>query len=154
MKRFFAFAALIPLLSAVACGDDSAPPPEAGPPSAGAVTDAPPPPEAVTPTAGAVTPAVPIPDQNPIPYPSALYTDRVEGEVMLYLYVDATGAVIHDSTRIVQSSGHSEFDAAALQAAPTLRFVPAHVGDSAVAAPIQVPIRFSLPDSLGRTAAP
>lgn len=137
MKRFFAFVALIPLLSAVACGDDSAPPPEAVPPSAGEVTA-----------------AVPIPNQNPIPYPAALYADGVEGEVMLYLFVDQTGAVIHDSTRIAQSSGHSEFDAAALQAAPTLRFVPAHVGDSAVAAPIQVPIRFSLPDSLGRAAAP
>ena len=45
-------------------------------------------------------------------------------------------------------AGQSAFDAAALQAAPTLKFTPARRGDTAVVAPIQVPIHFSIPDSL------
>jgi TonB family protein len=98
--------------------------------------------------AGEFQPAVPIEGQEPIPYPAELFGQRIEGEVMLYLVVDSAGAVIRDSTRIETSSGHSAFDAAALQAAPVLRFTPARRGDTAVVAPIQVPIRFVLPDSL------
>lgn len=100
------------------------------------------------PVAGVFTPAEPIAGQEPIPYPAELFSDRVEGEVMLYLVVDSAGTVIRDSTRIEKSSGQSAFDAAALQAAPTLRFLPARRGDTAVTAPIQVPIRFTLPDSM------
>jgi TonB family protein len=100
------------------------------------------------PVAGEFSPATPIEGQEPIPYPAELFSQRVEGEVMLYLVVDSTGAVIRDSTRIEKSSGQSAFDAAALQAAPTLRFSPARRGDTAVVAPIQVPIHFTLPDSL------
>jgi protein TonB len=100
------------------------------------------------PVAGEFHPAVPIEGQEPIPYPAELFSQRVEGQVMLYLVVDSSGAVLRDSTRIEESSGHAAFDAAALQAAPTLRFVPARRGDTAVVAPIQVPIQFVLPDSL------
>ncbi len=96
----------------------------------------------------AITPPVPIAGQDPIPYPAELFSDRVEGEVMLYVVVDSSGAVIRDSTRIDESSGHNAFDAAALQAAPTLRFTPARRGDTAITAPIKVPIRFLIPDSL------
>lgn len=105
------------------------------------------------PVAGEFQPAVPIEGQEPIPYPAELFSARVEGEVMLYLVVDSTGAVLRDSTRIESSSGQSAFDAAALQAAPTLRFSPARRGDTAVVAPIQVPIHFTLPDSL-KSAGP
>jgi protein TonB len=100
------------------------------------------------PLAGEFHPAVPIEGQEPIPYPAELFSQRVEGQVMLYLVVDSSGAVLRDSTRIEESSGHAAFDAAALQAAPTLRFAPARRGDTAVVAPIQVPIQFVLPDSL------
>ena len=103
------------------------------------------------PLAGEFHPAVPIEGQDPIPYPTELFSQGVQGEVMLYLVVDSTGTVIRDSTRIEKSSGQSAFDAAALQAAPTLRFSPARRGDTAVVAPIQVPIHFTLPDSLQDT---
>ena len=92
-----------------------------------------------------IVPATLIAGQPPIPYPPDLFSRRVEGDVMLYLFVDSTGAVLRDSTRVSHSSGHAEFDAAALEAAPTLRFNPARRGAVAVAAPIQVPIRFRLP---------
>jgi protein TonB len=100
------------------------------------------------PVAGPFTPPAPIEGQEPIPYPPELYAQRIEGEVMLYLVVDSAGNVIRDSTRIEKSSGQQAFDAAALTAAPTLRFTPATRGDTAVTAPIQVPIQFTLPDSL------
>lgn len=96
----------------------------------------------------AVTPASPIPGQPEIPYPSDLFTRGVEGEVLLYLVVDSSGAVIRDSTRIAKSSGHSAFDAAAMAAAPAMQFTPARRAGIAITHPIQVPIRFTISDSL------
>jgi TonB family protein len=105
------------------------------------------------PVEGVFTPAAPIEGQEPIPYPAELFEQRIEGEVMLYLVIDSTGTVVRDSTRIATSSGHTAFDAAALTAAATLRFNPARRGDTTVVAPLQVPIRFTLPDSLRPTEA-
>jgi TonB family protein len=96
-----------------------------------------------------LTPAVPIGEPQ-IPYPAELFTQRVEGEVLLYVVVDTNGMAIRDSTRIATSSGRAAFDAAALQAAPSLRFTPARIGDSLVVAPLQVPVRFTLPDSVSK----
>lgn len=100
------------------------------------------------PPAAALRAARPVAGGPEIPYPPELFAKRVEGEVLLYLVVDSSGSVIRDSTRIATSSGHPEFDAAAMEAAPGLKFHPATRNDTAVAAPIQVPIRFRLPDSL------
>lgn len=100
------------------------------------------------PVPGTFTPAVSLDSFPPIPYPADLFQQRVEGEVMLYLVIDSSGYVIRDSTRIETSSGKPAFDAAALEAAPALRFAPARRGDTAVTAPLQVPIRFTLPDSV------
>jgi TonB family protein len=110
------------LAFAVACGDDPAP--------------------------AELRAARPVANAPEIPYPPALFEQRVEGEVMLYLVVDSAGQVVRDSTRIETSSGHPDFDAAAMAAAPGLKFHPATRNDTAVMAPIQVPIRFRLPDSL------
>jgi TonB family protein len=95
-----------------------------------------------------LSPATLVSGQASIPYPPDLYLRRLEGEVMLYLVVDSTGLVVRDSTRIMKSSGQAAFDAAALEAAPGLRFAPAHRGSIPVTAPIQIPIRFTLPDSI------
>ncbi|HEY4100512.1 MAG TPA: TonB family protein [Gemmatimonadales bacterium] len=104
------------------------------------------------PPADTITPAVLVSGDSSIPYPPDLYAQRVEGAVMLYVVVDSSGAVVRDSTRVTRSSGHAAFDAAALQAAPRLRFTPAFRGTVPVAAPIKVPIRFTLPDSLRRSS--
>ena len=101
-----------------------------------------------TPEAGAYSPPAPVAGQEPIPYPPELYNQRIEGEVMLYLVVDTDGTVVRDSTRIARGSGQTAFDSAAIMAAPSLRFTPGMRGDTAVMAPIQVPIQFTLPDSL------
>ncbi len=86
--------------------------------------------------------------QPAIPYPPELFARRIEGEVVLYLVVDSTGAALRDSTRVAKSSGQAAFDAAALEAAPGLHFTAARRGAMAVTAPIQIPIRFTLPDSI------
>jgi len=100
------------------------------------------------PEAGAYTPPSPVAGQEPIPYPPELFNQRIEGQVMLYLVVDTDGTVVRDSTRIAEASGQTAFDSAAIMAAPSLRFTPGMRGDTAVMAPIQVPIQFTLPDSL------
>jgi len=102
------------------------------------------------PKEGEITPAVRIASKTEIPYPPELFAKRIEGQVLLYLFVDSTGAIVNDSTRIAKSSGQAAFDAAALEAAPHLRFTPAHRGAVPVAAPIQVPIIFTLPDSVSK----
>lgn len=88
-----------------------------------------------------------------IPFPPDLFAKRVEGEVMLYLVVDSTGTALRDSTRVAKSSGRAAFDAAALEAAAGLHFKPATRGGIPVTAPIQVPIRFTLPDSIKNARA-
>ncbi len=98
-----------------------------------------------------VTPAIPLATQKEIPFPPDLFLRGVEGEVLLYVVVDSSGAVIRDSTRIEKSSGQVEFDAAAMAAAPGLQFTPAERNGVPIMHPIQVPIRFTIPDSL-RTA--
>lgn len=83
-----------------------------------------------------------------IPFPPELFARRVEGEVMLYLVVDSAGAPLRDSTRVAKSSGRAAFDAAALEAAAGLHFRPATRAGVPVTAAIQLPIRFTLPDSI------
>lgn len=83
-----------------------------------------------------------------IPFPPELFAKRIEGEVMLYLVVDSTGAPMRDSTRVAKSSGQAGFDAAALEAAAGLHFTPATRAGVPVTAAIQIPIRFTLPDSI------
>ncbi len=102
------------------------------------------------PVAGKFTPPSPVAGQEPIPYPPELYSQRIEGEVLLYVVVDTDGTVVRDSTQIAKPSGQTAFDAAALTAAPALRFTPGMRGDTAVMAPIQVPIQFTIPDSVRR----
>ncbi len=83
-----------------------------------------------------------------IPFPPELFAKHIEGEVTLYLVVDSTGAPLRDSTRVAKSSGQAAFDAAALEAAAGLHFRPATRDGVPVTAPLQMPFRFRLPDSI------
>ena len=100
-----------------------------------------------SPTDANVTPPVPAAEQPEIPFPPELFAKGIEGEVMLYVVVDSSGSVIRDSTRISQSSGQADFDAAAMAAAPGLRFTAARRNGVPIDHAIQVPIRFTIPDS-------
>lgn len=48
----------------------------------------------------------------PFHYPPALYARKVQGNVTLRLFVDRTGQVAPDSTRIEESSGYAGLDSA------------------------------------------
>jgi TonB family protein len=91
---------------------------------------------------------------NPIPpvrYPPALLERGIEGRVLLRLYVDDSGKVVPDSTRIAESSGYPALDSAALAGAPKLKFSPAlHQGQPTPALFLQ-PVQFRSPHSRSTT---
>ncbi|HVZ31881.1 MAG TPA: TonB family protein [Polyangiaceae bacterium] len=94
-------------------------------------------------------------------YPEALRASGQSASVGLVLKLDASGNV--SSAEVAESAG-AEFDAAALDAAHSLRFEPARLGDRAV--PAKIPFRFDFrvapaaaepaanADTPGLTAAP
>jgi TonB family protein len=92
-------------------------------------------------------PPVAINPVSPVRYPPALLAQGIEGRVLLRLYVDSTGNVIADSTRIAESSGYPALDSAALVGAPELRFAPALHQGQAIAAPFLQPVQFRSPRS-------
>lgn len=83
----------------------------------------------------------------PFRYPAALYARRVQGNVTLRLYVDTTGQVRADSTRIEESSGYAALDSAAIKGSHELRFVPAKLRGEALAATVLFPVYFRHPEA-------
>ena len=100
----------------------------------GAASQAAPPPESEAPVA--LNPDVPI------AYPPALFDQKVEGDVTLRLYVDSTGKIIPESTRVAEPSGYPALDSAALAGAAALRFAPAKRHGVAVATAFLQPVEF------------
>jgi protein TonB len=78
----------------------------------------------------------------PIAYPPALFEQKTEGDVVLRLYVDSTGKLIPESTRVAESSGYPALDSAALAGAAGLRFAPAKRHGVAVATVFLQPVEF------------
>ena len=92
--------------------------------------------------AGANDVPVAVSGESPFQYPPALYDQGVEGEVRLRLYVDSTGKVLPESTRVSSSSGTSALDSAAVRGAAQLRFAPAHQNGVPVGAAFYQPVIF------------
>jgi protein TonB len=85
---------------------------------------------------------------SPFHYPEELWDAGVEGETMLEIHVSRSGSV--DSAKVHESSGHEEFDSAAVRGVSGLRFEPARRGDDSVAVTVLLPVQFHLPeDSVG-----
>ncbi len=83
---------------------------------------------------------------NPRPaYPPMARKLGIEGVVLLRVNVTAQGAP--EKIVIAQSSGASVLDDAALKAVQGWTFVPARRGDTPIAHPVDVPIRFHLSNS-------
>src|SRR5688572_114782 len=93
-----------------------------------------PPPESEAPVA--LNPEVPI------AYPPALYEQKVEGDVTLRLFVDSTGKLIPESTRVAEASGYAALDSAALAGSKVLRFAPAKRRGIPVATAFLQPVEF------------
>ncbi len=103
-----------------------------------------PPREGGAPSADVAVP-VALNADSPFGYPAALYEQRVEGDVVLHLFVDSAGRLDPESTRIAESSGHQALDSAALAGAPGLRFAPATRRGVPVGAAFLQPVRFRRP---------
>jgi len=81
-------------------------------------------------------------DNRPPDYPLEALRQRLEGTVLLRVYVAADGRVA--GVEILHSSGHSILDAAAVRAVRSWKFAPATRGGWPVAATVRQPVRFSL----------
>jgi protein TonB len=124
--------------AALACGGSAPAPDPQG-------AQAAPPPESEAPVA--LNPDVPI------GYPPALFEQRIDGDVVLRLFVDSTGRLIPESTRVAESSGYSGLDSAALAGSAKLRFAPAKRRGVAVPTTFLQPVEFRHPGT-PRTSAP
>jgi protein TonB len=62
---------------------------------------------------------------SPVSYPAALFDQKIEGDVLLRLWVDSTGKVTPESTKVIESSGYPALDSAALAGSRNLRYAPA-----------------------------
>src|SRR6266540_2330204 len=102
--------------------------------SGGQTSQAAPPPESEAPVA--LNPDVPI------AYPPALFDQKVEGDVTLRLFVDSTGKLTPESTRVAEPSGYPALDSAALAGATSLRFAPAKRHGVPVATAFLQPVEF------------
>jgi protein TonB len=84
--------------------------------------------------------------EPPIEYPVDLFEQQVEGVVLLRLYVTESGTIVPDSTRIEESSGFPELDAAALRSVDQLQFAPARRDGVPVATAFVQPVHFQHPE--------
>jgi len=101
-------------------------------------------------------PPVALNPSPPIQYPPRLYDQRVEGEVVLRLFIDSTGRLVPESTRVAESSGYTGLDSAAVAGASRLRYAPAKRHGIAVSTLFLQPIQFrhSQASQPGAPAAP
>jgi protein TonB len=83
----------------------------------------------------------------PFKYPPSLYARKVQGNVLLRLFIDRDGRVVPDSTRIDRASGYEELDSAAVFGARELRFVPAKLRGEPIAMPVLFPLFFRHPEA-------
>jgi TonB family protein len=84
-------------------------------------------------------------EELPFRYPVPEYQAGVQGNVMLRLFVDSTGRVVPDSTRVVERSGHGALDSAALQGASRLQFRPARRSGIPIPVSLLFPVHFRHP---------
>lgn len=130
----------------------SAPSVATAPPQATATVDA-------APSGHGTAPAAPVPAAEEAPYQPPMgragYLDNprpayplvarkrgIEGVVRLMVEVDEDGRA--RTVEICASSGHGMLDQSAVEAVRAWRFVPARRAGRAIAASVEVPIRFSL----------
>jgi protein TonB len=96
-------------------------------------------------------PPVAVNATSPVEYPPALFARGIEGRVLLKLFVDSTGHVSQESTKVAESSGYPALDSAALAAVPRFRFAPALRNGTPVAASFMQPVHFRHPQAGGTT---
>ncbi|MFN8570454.1 MAG: energy transducer TonB [Gemmatimonadaceae bacterium] len=81
----------------------------------------------------------------PFRYPPGLFIERIQGDVVLRLYIDSLGRVVTDSTRVAEASKYAPFDSAAIEGAAKLSFHPAKRGTHRIPYAVLFPVKFRLP---------
>ena len=79
---------------------------------------------------------------NPFHYPPRLYEQKVQGNVVLRLFIDTTGRVLPESTQVVESSGYAALDSAAVRGSEDLEFEPARLNGKPLAVSVRHPVYF------------
>lgn len=86
-------------------------------------------------------------EEPPFRYPAALWSQRVQGNVTLRIYVDAQGRPVPDSTVVAETSGIPALDTAAIAGVRDLRFRPARFRDAPIGIALMLPVFFRHPDA-------
>lgn len=94
----------------------------------------------------AYEPPVVMNPEPPVEYPADLYRQRIEGSVILRLYISADGAVVPESTQVAEGSGNDLLDSAAVAGVVNMRFAPARQNGEPVATAFLQPIHFRHPE--------
>jgi TonB family protein len=92
-------------------------------------------------------PPVMVNAELPFRYPPALYARRVQGNVVLRLFVDTDGRILTDSTRVEESSGYPSLDSAAVIGSQELYFIPAKLRGEPLAVSVLFPVYFRHPEA-------
>ncbi len=90
-------------------------------------------------------PPVALNGDSPIQYPPRLYDQKVEGDVVLRMFVDSLGHMLPESSRVAESSGYPALDSSALTGARRLRFAPARRHGLPIATAFLQPVEFRHP---------
>lgn len=98
-------------------------------------------------------PPVAVNAEPAVQYPPDLYDRRVEGDVVLRLFVDSSGRLSPESTRVSESSGFPGLDSAAVRGAAQLRYAPARRHGLPVATAFLQTVEFRRPGG-GPTVVP
>ena len=86
--------------------------------------------------------------QMPVRYPPLLYAQRAQGNVTLRIFLDSTGRVHPESTRVIEPSTDPLFDSAAVAGVREMRFSPATRHGTPVAVSILFPVYFRHPQGV------
>jgi len=83
----------------------------------------------------------------PFRYPTALYAQKVQGNVTLRIFIDSTGRIHPESTVVLETSGYPALDSAAVRGSQELRFEPATKKGQPISVPILFPVYFRHPEA-------
>lgn len=85
-------------------------------------------------------------EKLPFEYPRSAWREGVGGETRLRIHISREGTV--DSAFVLQSSGNTALDSAALAGVRRLRYRPARQGENAVAVWAILPVRYPMPEKV------
>jgi TonB family protein len=85
--------------------------------------------------------------QAPFRYPTAAYAQKIQGNTVLRIFIDANGNVLPDSTTVAEPSGTPALDSAAIVGARELHFIPAKKNGQPQAISILFPVYWRHPDA-------